>query len=125
MVRATMAELHTYEGSCHCGAVRFVFRSEEITAGKRCNCSICRRKGAVVSVKYYPPEDFESVEGLDKLTTYQFGDLDVYHHFCSTCGIYPFHDGPAFPGKYRVNLGCVEGVDAFQIPIELIDGQSY
>ena len=120
-----MSEPVTYCGSCHCGAVRFAFRSEPITHGKRCNCSICRRKGAVVSPRYYPPADFEYVEGTEELTTYQFGDLDVYHHFCKRCGIYPFHDGPANPGQYRVNLGCIDDLDTFALEIELIDGASY
>ena len=120
-----MTNTRTYAGSCHCGAVRFRFRSEAITTGRRCNCSICVRKGAVMSARYYPPEDFESVEGLEALTRYQFGDHDVNHYFCATCGIYPFHDGPAKPGHYRVNLGCVEGLDPFALAIDVIDGRSY
>ena len=42
-------ELGTYHGSCHCGAVSFTFGAEEITGGRRCNCSICLRRGAVMS----------------------------------------------------------------------------
>lgn len=38
-----------YQGSCHCGAVRFRFSSEPINQGLRCNCSICVRKGALMS----------------------------------------------------------------------------
>src|SRR5258708_39870218 len=38
-----------YHARCHCGRVRFSFRSPEITAGKRCNCSLCVRRGAVLS----------------------------------------------------------------------------
>jgi hypothetical protein len=78
-----------------------------------------------MSTKYYLPEDFEELVGLDSLTTYQFGDKDVYHHFCKTCGIYPFHDGPANPGKYRVNLGCIDELDVFSLKINVIDGKSY
>jgi hypothetical protein len=36
-----MSNKRTYQASCHCGAVRFRFRSDEITKGCRCNCSIC------------------------------------------------------------------------------------
>lgn len=115
----------TYTGRCHCGAVRFRFRSEEITSGRRCNCSICIRKGAVVSPRYYPPEAFEELTGLESLTVYQWGDRDVYHYFCKVCGIYPFHDGPANPGHYRVNLGCIDGLDALGLEVTLIDGRSY
>jgi len=60
--------VQTYEGRCHCGAVRFRFRSEEITRAIRCNCSICIRRGAVMALAYVPPADILGcVEGLDPL----------------------------------------------------------
>ncbi len=114
----------TYHGSCHCGAVRFRFTSEEITTGSRCNCSICIRKGAVMSTRYYPPEDF-AVDGAETLGVYRFGDHVVNHYFCKRCGIYPFHDATVNPGHYRVNLGCVDGVDPLALAIDLIDGKSW
>ena len=120
-----MADDKTYEASCHCGAVRFRFRSEPITSGKRCNCSICVRKGAVMSAQYYPPEAIEEMVGLESLSLYQFGEHDVNHWFCRRCGVYPFHDGTAKPGHYRVNLGCVEELDVLALPTELIDGRSF
>ena len=115
----------TYRGRCHCGAVRFAFRSEEIAKGLRCNCSICIRKGAVMSTRYFTPEEFQELEGLEALSVYRWGDRDVNHYFCKTCGVYPFHDGPAKPGHYRVNLGCVEGLDPLALEISVIDGRSF
>jgi len=114
----------TYRGSCHCGAVRFAFESEPIVRGVRCNCSICLRKGAVMSARYYAPEEFSALEGLDALACYRWGDRMVNHYFCPTCGIYPFHDATTRPGAYRVNLGCVEGLDVLRLPVDLIDGRS-
>jgi hypothetical protein len=114
----------TYHGSCHCGAVRFSFTSEPITKGCRCNCSICRRRGTVMSDIYIPPEMFE-LEGREALVLYQFGDRDMHHYFCGTCGIFPFSDPVAKPGHYRVNLGCVDGVDPLALEIRSIDGASY
>ncbi len=78
-----------------------------------------------MSVPYYTPDAFEELTGLDALTKYQWGDKDVNHWFCRTCGIYPFHDGPANPGRYRVNLGCIEGLDVLALEITVIDGRSY
>ena len=43
-----------YNGSCHCGAVKFTFEDAEPLTGVRCNCSICKRKGAVMSEHWYP-----------------------------------------------------------------------
>ena len=114
----------SYSGSCHCGAVRFRFRSDEITSGVRCNCSICIRKGSVMSTAYIPPQDFEALEGLEMLSVYRFGDRECNHYFCKRCGIYPFHDGVDEPGHYRVNLGCIRELDALALPITLIDRRS-
>jgi hypothetical protein len=115
----------TYHGSCHCGAIRFSFStSEDILSGCRCNCSICRRKGAVMSDRYFPPESVK-LEVHGELGRYQFADHDVNHYFCKRCGIYPFHDAKSNPGHYRINLGCVEEVDPLALEIRLIDGRSF
>ncbi len=111
-----------YRARCHCGAVRFSFRSEEITTGRRCNCSICLRKGAVMSTRYIPAEDFQPLDDESAVSDYRWGDRDVNHLFCKTCGIYPYHGGPDV--GYRVNLGCVEGLDPLALEIGIIDGRS-
>ena len=115
----------TYAGRCHCGAVRFRFRSEEITRGIRCNCSICIRRGMVMTAEWITPEDVELLEGKDTLTLYRFGDIMMNHYFCPTCGIAPFSEVIERPGRYRFNLGCVEGLDPYGLEITLIDGRSY
>jgi hypothetical protein len=123
----------TYEGSCHCGAVRFRLRSDEIISGCRCNCSICIRKGIVMSSQYIPPDAFE-LEGSESLASYQFGDAAMAHYFCKTCGICPFsavaslpagYEGHAKVGDRRVNLGCIDGLDPLALEISLIDGRSF
>lgn len=110
-----------YTGHCHCGAVRFAFESEPITTGCRCNCSICIRKGAVISSQWV---EGVVVEGLDAIAVYQWGDHDVNHTFCKTCGIFPFSNLTATPGKYRLNLGCVDGIDPLALEISVLDGRS-
>ena len=126
-------DMRTYHASCHCGSVRFEFTSEEITSGIRCNCSICIRKGIVMSPRYYRPEELR-LEGESSLNLYQFGDKDVNHYFCRTCGISPFNQvakippdytGAAKPGYRRINLGCVQELDVFALDIEVIDGRSF
>jgi hypothetical protein len=105
--------------------VRFRFRSEQITRGIRCNCSICIRRGAVMSEAYWGPQDIELLEGKDGLAVYLWGDRMVNHYFCRTCGIHPFHDTTQKPGWLRFNLGCVEGLDPAALQIRLVDGRSY
>ncbi|MBK8011717.1 MAG: GFA family protein [Deltaproteobacteria bacterium] len=117
-----MPEIKTYSGSCHCGAVRFRLKTETITTGVRCNCSICVRKGAVMSSKYFEPHEVEEISGTENLTTYQCSDKVMDHVFCRTCGIYPFHE---WKSTYRVNLGCIDDLDVLALEIGLIDGRSF
>ncbi|MCZ6501657.1 MAG: GFA family protein [Gammaproteobacteria bacterium] len=114
---------HTYQGKCHCGAIQFTFESEPITIAMRCNCSICRRKNAIMSRQYYTAEAFELRSGKDSLSVYRFAPEMVNHYFCKRCGIYPFHDGVENPGIYRVNLGCVDEIDTWSLPIKVFDGK--
>lgn len=111
-----------YTARCHCGKIRFSFLSEKITTGKRCNCSICIRKGAIMSAKYIPAEDFTPHQNMEDLSDYRWNDRMVNHLFCKTCGIYPYHGGPKY--GYRVNLGCVEQLDPLTLEISIIDGRS-
>ena len=115
--------MNEYSGSCHCGAIRFTFSAQNINSGLRCNCSICRRRGAVMSDFFLPSSelDFADEDGLLKI--YQFGTSVARHYFCSRCGIYPFHETMRMPGHYRVNLGCVEGIDAYALPCSVFDGK--
>jgi hypothetical protein len=118
-------ELVTYDGSCHCGSLLFSFRAEAITRGVRCNCSICGRRGAVMSAEYIPRSVFSRLEGLENLAIYNFGDDMMNHYFCRRCGIFPFGEVKATPGIYRLNLGCIEGLDPLALEIGLIDGKAF
>lgn len=115
----------SYEGRCHCGAVRFRVTGEPIVGAMRCNCSICRRKNALMSRAYYPPRDFELLAGRDDLSVYRFAPYQVNHYFCSHCGIYPFHDAVEDPTLgYRVNLGCIDAIDdPHALPVRVFDGR--
>jgi hypothetical protein len=115
--------LNSYTGSCHCGAVRFSYTGEEITKGLRCNCSICSRKGAMMSIETIAPENLKIESDEDALGLYQFGLKTAKHFFCKRCGIYTFHETARRPGYYRVNLGCLDDVDTFSLDAEVFDGK--
>ena len=51
----------TYQGSCHCGAVRFEVDAE-IDQVRVCDCSICRRRGALLH--RVEPEDLRFLTPL-------------------------------------------------------------
>ena len=102
---------HTFNGSCHCGAVRFTYQGEAIEKGLRCNCSLCKRKGALMSSEVIAPEamQIEAEEGA--LGLYRFGDGTARHYFCKTCGIYTHHQRRSDPRECGINLGCIDGVN--------------
>jgi len=114
----------TYRGSCHCGAIKFSFESEPITRGLRCTCSLCVRKGAMMSPEPIPPEKFHIETDEGNLGLYQFGIKTARHYFCKTCGIYTFHETARKIGHYRVNLGCLEDVDTFALEADVFDGKN-
>jgi len=37
----------------------------------------------------------------------------------------PDYTGPARPGDYRINLGCVHDVDVLALDIEVINGKAF
>lgn len=113
-----------YQGSCHCKAVQFEFESDVITTALQCNCSVCIRKNAIMSQKSYGTGEFNLLTGKEALALYHWGDCDVNHYFCRHCGIYPFHDTSYEPDKFRINLGCVDGVEPRTLEITYFDGRN-
>lgn len=119
--------LKTYNGSCHCGSVRFEAELDLTQPSYRCNCSICRRN------RFWPavagPHGFRLIAGQDMLTEYLFNTKKNQHFFCKRCGVRPFGVGNETPmGKmYGVNIGCLEGVseeELSRIPITYVDGMN-
>jgi len=114
-----------YSGRCHCGAIQFKFNAEPITEGLRCNCTICLKKGALMSNFFIAPDDLHIQAEPELVSTYQFASHVAEHFFCAKCGIYPFHKTKRQPGFYRVNLGCVDGIDSLSLPVVLADGAAF
>ena len=114
---------HQFQGSCHFGAVRFSYQGEKISKGIRCNCSICVRKGAMMSSAIAPDcIKIQAEEGV--LGLYEFGTKTAKHYFCKKCGIYTFHQTLRQPGFYKANIGCLEGVDSSVIEVINFDGKN-
>ncbi len=110
------------KGSCHCGTVKFEVNTPATPAG-RCNCSLCRRKGALMS-PFFPAEQLKILSGEGDLTLYQFNTRVAKHYFCRHCGIYTFHQTRRDPKLWRVNLGCLDGVDTFSLEGTVANGAS-
>lgn len=110
-----------FEGSCHCGAVKFRVESE-LTQFTRCNCSLCRKKNAVMAE--VPKDGFTLLEGEDALGCYQWNMRIAKHYFCTRCGIYTFHRKQSAPDSFGVNVYCLDGADIDDVPIIPVDGKS-
>ena len=105
----------THRASCHCGAVELELDLPDgIVDPRRCDCSICRRKGAVVAS--VPLHGLRVVKGADRLKLYQFNTNTARHYFCSNCGIHTHHQRRSNPRQYGYNVGCLEGVNPLKIP---------
>ncbi|MGA7824311.1 MAG: GFA family protein [Steroidobacteraceae bacterium] len=90
----------------------------------RCNCSICRRKGAIVAS--VPLAGLRVLKGQESLRLYQFNTKTAKHYFCSICGVYTHHQRRSNPEQYSFNLGCLEGVNPFDIPqVPTLDGVNH
>ncbi len=114
-----------YTGSCHCGLVRFSFHSPQIKRGCRCNCSLCARRGAVLSPTYIPAADFTPHHDPADRGVYLWNERVLNNYFCKHCGIFTYiGDGENDKDGCRVNLGCVAGIDTLDLNISIIDGHA-
>ena len=75
-----------------------------------------------MSSVYFEPDAFERLTGDEELARYQWGDRMGTSYFCRRCGIYTFHDALETPGQYRINLGCLEGLNLEGLSIRRFDG---
>ena len=64
---------------CHCGQIEAEINIKNIEKILRCNCSICKRKGAIMSM--VKNEDFKIVKGKQKLKIYKFHSKIAQHFF--------------------------------------------
>jgi hypothetical protein len=107
----------TYQGSCHCGAVRFEADIDLAQGTAKCNCSICFKTRAWMA--FVPGGSFRLLAGEGELRDYQFNKQKIHHHFCGKCGVRPFARGSDPQGnEFRaVRVNCLDGVE----PRELAD----
>lgn len=116
--------METRCGSCHCGAVAFEVDLENgFEDLRRCNCSLCSRKGALMAS--VPCDRLRVTAGADKLSLYQWNTMTARHWFCSVCGIYTHHNRRSNPAEFGFNVACLEGVDVFALgPVATGNGAS-
>lgn len=111
--------MQTYRGSCHCGAIVFEIDTK-LTAFTKCDCSLCRKKNAVMTRVH--EDQFRLLKGEKDLALYQWNTCTAKHHFCKRCGIYTFHRKRVSPAYFGINVHCLDHVDIAVVPVVEVDG---
>jgi len=114
-----------HAGSCHCGRIAFELEGE-VDKAIDCNCSMCRRRGALLA--FYPREALRLSTPEADMATYTFNKHALQHRFCPACGIAPFSEGvdPRTGAKtVAVNVRCLPDVDLDALSITKVDGASF
>ena len=117
------AALVTYQGGCHCGAVRYEFDALASPELSDCNCSICRMCGFLHLI--VPKERFRLLSGADALTEYRFNTGAARHLFCGKCGIKSFYHPRSHPEGISVHARCVDGLEVERLVIRAFDGRNW
>lgn len=117
-----MAETTKYQGSCHCGNVRFEVDTD-LSSVISCNCSICSRAGYLLT--FVPEAQFRLLAGEDAQSDYQFNRKNIHHLFCKTCGVRSFGHGkgPDGAAMYAINVRTLDGVDLDALDVKQVDGK--
>lgn len=111
-----------YEGSCHCGAIRFEVDAPENIEADYCNCSICCKSGFLHLI--VPLSRFKLRSGSESIATYTFGTGIAKHTFCKHCGVKPFYTPRSNPDGIDINVHCLD-TRPESIQVAEFDGQHW
>jgi len=111
--------------SCHCQRVEIELTLHgKLIDPRRCDCSMCKRRGAIVASVAL--QDLKVIQGEEFIKLYQFNTKTAKHYFCSVCGIYTHHQRRSNPGQFAFNIACLEGVNPFELgEVKVNDGVSH
>ena len=119
-----METTRTYEGGCHCGAIRFTVEADLSKGAGRCNCTICNKLGTTGTI--VKPHAFRLLAGKEALGTYEWGHKVSRRHFCRACGVHCYGAGhlAELGGDFvSVNVNCLDDVDPNELSISYWDGR--
>lgn len=84
------AELKSYEGACHCGALEFTYQTRVAVRSWpliACQCDFCRGHGSLAAADPDGTVRFRYVQP-DRLRRYRFALRTADFLICRECGIY-------------------------------------
>jgi len=119
----------TYQGSCHCGRVRFEADLDLSGPTFRCNCTYCTKARNWFATT--EPDSFRLLAGESDLADYQFGPKRLLHQFCRNCGVRPFGrlvaEVEGMAPFVAIALASLDDVDPGTLavaPIQYFDGRN-
>ena len=111
----------TSRAACHCGAI--VIEIPDVPDKVvECNCSICRRLGALWV--YRPPEEVALLHNGGATCTYVWGERRIEFHTCRICGCTTHWENlqPQDDSVMAVNVRLVDPVQTSDLRIRRFDG---
>jgi hypothetical protein len=94
--------------ACHCTSIRFEI-AELPDWVLDCNCTLCRRYGAIWS---YPKDgQVKIVQGEGATETYLWGDREIAFHRCKECGCVTHMEAIAEKRIYGINVRLIPTLD--------------
>ena len=101
-----------YEGSCHCGAIGWTYRTAiapDRWQVRSCQCSFCRRHATRCTTDPAGSAEFSIVD-RDALHRYRFGLRTAEFLTCRRCGVYigAYAAGPPGGGLATLNLNALK-----------------
>ena len=84
------SDFHTFDGSCHCGAIGYTFRASqrpELWTIRACQCRFCRGHGARTTSDPEGSVIFR-ISDPSQLEKYRFGLKSADFLICKFCGVY-------------------------------------
>lgn len=114
----------SYITSCHCGAVT-VEMQRPIRKLTACNCSICRRYGALWA--YQQRKAIHVISEKGALVKYAWGKGDLYFYHCDICGCITHYGHanlrPDGSDMSAVNMrNIIEPSRIAHLPVRVLDG---
>jgi hypothetical protein len=118
--------LKTYQGSCHCGAIRYEVDLDLSRGSGRCNCSFCLKARAWAA--FVKPEAFRLAAGSEEGVGYhKHPEAPVKYH-CARCGVRTHGRGDAdymggpFVSVFIATLDDASPEELLSGPIRYSDG---
>ncbi|MCA9606126.1 MAG: GFA family protein [Myxococcales bacterium] len=129
MTNPDSSEPRTFHGGCHCGGLRveadlsIEHPPHPHAAPIRCNCTFCRKRGAVTMM--ITPRDFRVVH--DETETRYAPHPEIgYYAFCGRCGVHVYGAGhlAEVGGDFvSINIDVLEDVPREKVTVAVLDGR--